>query len=60
MVAEYLTIVTDQKLRKTLTMYRLSEHSQALEIDFHRQMCLPREDRLWSLREMETFYILGI
>ena len=30
-VAEYLTTVTDPKLRKVLTMYRLSEHSLAIE-----------------------------
>ena len=30
-VAEYLTTVTDPNLRKALTMYRLSEHSLAIE-----------------------------
>ena len=52
MVAEYLTTVTDIKLRKTLTMYRL-----AIETGRHRQNRLPREARLCSLchkREVET------
>ena len=30
-VSEYLTTVTDPNLRKALTMYRLSEHSLAIE-----------------------------
>ena len=30
-VAEYLTTVTDPGLRKSLTMYRLSEQSLAIE-----------------------------
>ena len=46
MVAEYLTTVTDRKLRKTLTMYRLSGHSLAIETGRHRQNRLPREARL--------------
>uniref|UniRef100_A0A671YR74 ribonuclease H n=1 Tax=Sparus aurata TaxID=8175 RepID=A0A671YR74_SPAAU len=45
-VAEYLTTVTDQNLRKTLTMYRLSDHSLAVEKGRHHQTWLPREDRL--------------
>ena len=36
-VADYLTTVTDRKLRKTLTRYRLSEHSLARETGHHRQ-----------------------
>ena len=36
-VAEYLTTVTDPKLRKALTMYRLSEHSLAIEKGCRRQ-----------------------
>jgi hypothetical protein len=57
MVADYLTTVTDRKLRKTLTRYRLSEHSLAIETSRHRPTWLPREDRLWSLcsrGEVET------
>lgn len=45
-VAEYLSNVTDPKLRKSLTRYRLSEHSLAIEKGRHRQTWLPREDRL--------------
>jgi hypothetical protein len=45
-VAEYLTTVTDPKLRKTLTMCRLSEHSLAIERGRHRQNWFIREDRL--------------
>ena len=48
-VADYLTTVTDPKLRKTLTRYRLSDHSLAIETGRHRQTWLPREDRLCSL-----------
>ena len=44
--AEYLSTVNDPKLRKTLTRYRLSEHSLAIEKGRHRQTPLPREDRL--------------
>ena len=47
-VAEYLTTVTDAKLRKSLTRYRLSEHSLAIEKRRHGQTWLPREDRLCS------------
>ena len=32
---EYLTTVTDTNLRNALTMYRLSEHSLAIEKDRH-------------------------
>ena len=45
-VAEYLTTVTDPNLRKALSMYRLSEHSLAIEKGRHRQTWLSREDRL--------------
>ena len=38
--AEYLTIVTDPKIRKSLTRYRLSEHSLAIEKGCHRQTWL--------------------
>ena len=57
MVADYLTTVTDRKLRKTFTRYRLSEHSLAIETGRHRQTWLPREDSLCSLcsrGEVET------
>ena len=56
-VAEYLSTVTDQNLRKALTMYRLSEHSLAIEKGRRRQTWLSREDRLcahWPQNEMET------
>ena len=45
-VAEYVTTVTDLKLRKAFTMYRLSEHSLAIEKGRRRQTWLSREDRL--------------
>jgi hypothetical protein len=45
-MAEYLTSVTDPNLRKALTMYRLSEHSLAIEKGRRRQTRLSREDRL--------------
>ena len=45
-VAEYLTTVTGLKLRKALTMYRLREHSLAIEKGRRRQTWLSREDRL--------------
>ena len=45
-VAIYLTVVTDQNLRKTLTKYRLSEHSLAIEKGRHRKTWLPVEERL--------------
>ena len=48
-LAEYLTTVTDEKLRETLTMYRLSDHSLAMETDQHWQTWLLREDRLCQL-----------
>ena len=55
--AEYLTTVTDPKLRKALTMYRLSEHSLAIEKGRRRQTWLSREDRLCAhcpQNEVET------
>ena len=55
--AGYLTTVTDPKLRKSLTMYRLSEHSLAVERGRHRQTWLPKEERLCThctLQEVET------
>ncbi len=45
-VAIYLSAVSDVRLRKTLTMYRLSGHSQAVEKGRCRQTWLSREDRL--------------
>ena len=45
-VAEYLTIVADPNLRKALAMYRLSEHSRAIEKGRHRHTWLSREDGL--------------
>ena len=56
-VADYLTTVKNDKLRKTLTKYRLSEHSLAIETGRHRQTWLPREERLCShcdKQEIET------
>ncbi len=46
--AIYLSTVSDVRLRKTLTMYRLSEHSLAVETGRRRQTWLSREDRLCS------------
>ena len=54
---EYLTTVSDTKLRKALTMYRLSEHSLAIEKGRRRQTWLSREDRLCAhcpQNEVET------
>ena len=56
-MAEYLSTVTDPKQRKTLTRYRLSEHSLAIEKGRHRQTWLPREERLCphcTQNEVET------
>ena len=39
-------MVTDHQLRRTLTRYRLSEHSLAIEKGRHRQTWLPAEQRL--------------
>ena len=44
-VAEYLTTMTDRKLRKSLTIHRL-KHSLAVEKGRQRQTWLSREDRL--------------
>ena len=56
-VAKYLTTVTDPNLRKALTMFRLSEHSLAIEKGCRRQTWLSREDRLCAhcpQNEVET------
>ena len=56
-LADYLTTISDQKLRKSLTMYRLSDHSLAIEKGRHRHTWLPREERLCqqcSTNEVET------
>ena len=56
-MAEYLTTVTEPNLRKALTMYRLSEHSHAIEKGRRRQTWLSREDRLCAhcpKNEVET------
>src|SRR4029434_3993609 len=45
-LAPYLTLITDKNLRTTLTKYRLSEHSLAIEVGKHRQTWLPKENRL--------------
>ena len=45
-VAEYLTTVTAKNLTKTLTVYRLSDHSLAVEKGRHHQTWPPIEDRL--------------
>ena len=55
--SEYLGCVKEHKVRKTLTKYRLSDHSLAVERGRHRQRWQPREQRLCSLcsqREVET------
>lgn len=44
-VANYLTMVTDQNLRKTLTKYRLSGHSLVIEKGRHRKTWFPVEER---------------
>ena len=43
-MAEYVTTVTDSNLREALTMYRLGEHSLAIEKGHRRQTRLSRED----------------
>ncbi|XP_056588353.1 uncharacterized protein LOC130408891 [Triplophysa dalaica] len=56
-IASYLNTVSDVRLRKTLTRYRLSEHSLAIETGRRRQTWISREDRLCShcmMRVMET------
>ena len=55
--ADYLSMVTDQQLKQTLTKYRLSEHSLAIEKGRHRKTWLPAEQRLCchcTLNEPET------
>ena len=52
-----MTTVTDPNSRKALTMYRLSEHSLAIEKGRRRQTWISREDRLCShcpQNEVET------
>ena len=44
--ADYLTTLTDPKLRSTLTKYRLSQHRLAIETGRHRKSWLPKEERL--------------
>ncbi len=56
-MASYLSTVTDVKIRKTLTMYRLSKHSLAVEKGRSRQIWLSREERICShcsLGEIKT------
>ena len=56
-IADYLSMVTDQQLKQTLTKYRLSEHSLAIEKGRHRKTWLPPEQRLCchcTLNEPET------
>jgi hypothetical protein len=56
-VAEYQTTVTEPKVSTFLTMYRLSEHSLAIEKGRRRQTWLSREDRLCAhcpQNEVET------
>ena len=49
-VADYLTTVTDKNSRKTLTMYRLSDHSLEIEKGRHRQTWHPqRREAVLSL-----------
>ncbi|KAL6471861.1 hypothetical protein MHYP_G00205110, partial [Metynnis hypsauchen] len=47
-------MIKDRKLRKELTMYRLSEHSLAIETGRRRQTWLPREARLCSHCELSV------
>ncbi len=47
-LANYLRTIKCPKLRKIMTIYRLSEHSLAIEKGRHRQSWLPQEDRLCS------------
>ena len=56
-IADYLSTVTDQQTKRTLTKYRLSEHSLAVEKGRHRKTWLPAEQRLCchcTLSEPET------
>ena len=47
-MAAFLTTVSDTKLRRTLTKYRLSEDHLAVEVGRHRPTWLPRQERLCS------------
>ncbi len=51
-MASYRSTVTDVKLKKTLTMYRLSEHSLAIETGWRRQTWLSRVERICSNRSL--------
>ena len=56
-VAGYLNTVTDPKLRRCLTRYRLSDHRLAIETGRYKQNQLPREDRICphcTQNEVET------
>ena len=53
-LADYLSTVTNTKHRKTLTRYRLSNHSLAIEKGRHRQTWLPREERLCTKCNQDT------
>ena len=53
-VAVYLTKVSDTKLRRTLTKYRLTELNLAVEVGLHRQTWLPRKERLCSYWDQGT------
>ncbi len=56
-VAAYMTSVSVPKLRKTLTKYRQSKHNLAVNVGWHRQTWLPREERLcahWDQGTVET------
>ena len=48
-LAHYLTTVTDSKHRTTLTKYRLSEHSLAIETGRYKKSWLPKEERFCQL-----------
>ena len=49
--------LSDHRVGEKQTIYRLKEHSLAIETGRHRRIWLPREDRLCTLcpqREVET------
>ena len=48
-LADYLTTVTNIKNRTTLTKYRLSEHSLAIETGRYKKSWLPKEERFCQL-----------
>ena len=48
-MADYLSTVTDTKHRTTLTKYRLSEHSLAIETGRYKKSWLPKEERSCQL-----------